>query len=164
MGILRTLLAFLFAVTGVVVVVAAFLVAFVGFFLGGIIIVFAFLIAVIGFLLIVMALALVFFAPYFQMILAACIVTTVILIKRKLKKKKKVLVDRDGIEVYVEDLSATYNEDEQEEATEQEVENAYTEPDEEVQPEYSADQGATVFDGPYYVSGEDIDEDSEEIE
>ena len=42
MGILRTLLAFLFAVTGAIVVVFAFLVAFVGFFLGGIIIVFAF--------------------------------------------------------------------------------------------------------------------------
>lgn len=156
MGILRTLLAFIFAVTGAIVVVAAFLVAFVGFFLGGIIIVVAFLIAIIGFLLIVMALALVFFAPYFQMILAACIVTAVILIKRKLKKKKKVLVDRDGIEVYVEDLNATYDENEADEVKqEQETEATYEEP---------VQEGSTAFDGPYYVSGEDIEDEGEDEE
>ena len=155
MGILRTLLAFIFAVTGAIIVVAAFLVAFVGFFLGGIIIVVAFLIAIIGFLLIVMALALVFFAPYFQMILAACIITTVILIKRKLKKKKKVLVDRDGIEVYVEDLNATYDADVQE--AEDNKEEA--EKDEQMQ-----NIGSTAFDGPYYVSGEDIEDEGEDEE
>lgn len=113
MGILRTLFALIFAIVGAVILVAAFLVAFVGFFLGGIIIVVAFLIAVVGFLFMLTALALVFFAPYFQAILAACIITTICVIKKRRAKRKKILEERDGIEIYVEDPNATYVESEE---------------------------------------------------
>ncbi len=88
MGIIRTLLAFVFALIGVVVIFVAAVFACIGIVAAMLILCVALLFALVALLFFAVAFLLIFFSPYIQVLLIGGIVTAVILIRRKIKKIK----------------------------------------------------------------------------